>query len=211
MGFPRQEHWRGLPFSSPGDLPDPGNDPRSPALQADSLPSEPPGKFCIWLFIFFNIYTHIYIYVCVYVYIYIYIYAFFPFSCHFPNLSLFCLNFQNKSILFTQILQVALLRGIHTTIWYKNILVIYIYITLKYVNTCVSYVWASQVALVLKNLPANVGDGNRCRFDPWVGKIPWRRARQPTPVFLPGESHGQRSLAGSNPWSHTELDTTEAT
>ena len=36
----------------------------------------------------------------------------------------------------------------------------------------------------------------RCRFDPWVGKIPWRRAWQPTPVFLPGESHGQRNLAG---------------
>ena len=36
----------------------------------------------------------------------------------------------------------------------------------------------------------------RCGFDPWVGKIPWRRARQPTPVFLPGECHGQRSLAG---------------
>ena len=36
------------------------------------------------------------------------------------------------------------------------------------------------------------------RFDPWVGKIPWRRAWQPTPVYLPGESHGQRSLAG---WS----------
>ena len=37
------------------------------------------------------------------------------------------------------------------------------------------------------------------RFDPWVRKIPWRRARQPTPVFLPGESHGQRSLAGCSP------------
>ena len=36
----------------------------------------------------------------------------------------------------------------------------------------------------------------RCRFDPWVGKIPWRRAWQPTLVFLPGESHGQRSLVG---------------
>ena len=38
----------------------------------------------------------------------------------------------------------------------------------------------------------------RCGFDPWVGKIPWRRAGQPTPVFLPGESHGQRSLVGYN-------------
>ena len=37
-------------------------------------------------------------------------------------------------------------------------------------------------------------------FDPWVRKIPWRRAWQPTPVFLPGESHGQRSLAGYSPW-----------
>ena len=44
MGFSGQEYWSGLPFPSPGDLPDPGIEPRSPALQADSLPSEPPGK-----------------------------------------------------------------------------------------------------------------------------------------------------------------------
>ena len=44
MEFSRQEHWSGLPFSSPGDLPNPGTEPSSPALQADSLPSEPPGK-----------------------------------------------------------------------------------------------------------------------------------------------------------------------
>ena len=44
MGFSRQEYWSGLPFPSPGDLPVPGMEPRSPALQADALPSEPPGK-----------------------------------------------------------------------------------------------------------------------------------------------------------------------
>ena len=44
MGFSRQEHWSGLPFPSPRDLPDPGIEPRAPALQADPLPSEPPGK-----------------------------------------------------------------------------------------------------------------------------------------------------------------------
>ena len=49
----------------------------------------------------------------------------------------------------------------------------------------------------------------RCGFDPWVGKIPWRRKWQPTPVFLPGESHGQRSLGGYNPQGLKELDTTE--
>ena len=44
MGFSRQEYWSGLPFPSPGELPDPGIEPRSPALQADALTSEPPGK-----------------------------------------------------------------------------------------------------------------------------------------------------------------------
>ena len=44
MGFSRQECWTGLPFLSPGDLPDPGIEPWSPSLQADALPSEPPGK-----------------------------------------------------------------------------------------------------------------------------------------------------------------------
>ena len=54
-----------------------------------------------------------------------------------------------------------------------------------------------QVALVVRNSPAGAGRCGRRGFDPWVGKIPWRRARQPTPVFLPGKSHGQRSLVGS--------------
>ena len=49
------------------------------------------------------------------------------------------------------------------------------------------------------------------RLDPSVGRIPWRRKWQPTPVFLPGESHGQGSLAGYSPWGHKELDTTECT
>ena len=46
-------------------------------------------------------------------------------------------------------------------------------------------------------------------FDPWVGKIPGSRKWQPTLVLLPGESHGQRSLTGYNPWGHKESDTTE--
>ena len=46
-------------------------------------------------------------------------------------------------------------------------------------------------------------------FNPWVGKISWRRACQPPPAFLPGESHGQRSLVDDRPWSSKELDMTE--
>ena len=65
---------------------------------------------------------------------------------------------------------------------------------------------ASQVTLVIKNPKSK-----RCGFNPWVGRIPWRRARQPIPVFLPGESHGQRILAGYSPWGHEKSDTTEAT
>ena len=49
-----------------------------------------------------------------------------------------------------------------------------------------------------KKLPANAGD-KRCGFHPWVGKSPWRAAQPAIPVFLPGESHGQKSLAGYSP------------
>ena len=46
-------------------------------------------------------------------------------------------------------------------------------------------------------------------FNPWLRKIPWRKERLPTPVSLPGELHGQRSLAGYSPWGRKESDTTE--
>ena len=46
-------------------------------------------------------------------------------------------------------------------------------------------------------------------FHPWVGKVPWRRTWQPTPVFLPREFHGQRSLAGYSPWGRKEMEMTE--
>ena len=49
----------------------------------------------------------------------------------------------------------------------------------------------------------------RPEFDPWVRKIPWSREWQPTPLFLPEEFHGQRSLADYSPWHPKELDTTE--
>ena len=48
-------------------------------------------------------------------------------------------------------------------------------------------------------------------FSPWVGEIPWRRAWQPTPIFLRGEPHGQMSLAGYSPWGPKDSHMTEAT
>ena len=62
---------------------------------------------------------------------------------------------------------------------------------------------ASQVAFMVKNPPVNNRRHQRFRFNPWIRKIPWRRAWQPTLVFLPGElpgeSHGQRNLASCSP------------
>ena len=49
----------------------------------------------------------------------------------------------------------------------------------------------------------------RCRFSPWVGKIPWSRIWQPSPIFLPEKFHGPRSLVGYNPWTCKKSDTTE--
>ena len=72
--------------------------------------------------------------------------------------------------------------------------------------------------LIAKAIPGGVSgkeSAHQCRrckrrgFDPWVRKIPWRRKWQPTPVFLPGEPPGQRSLVGYSSWGHRELDITE--
>ena len=63
---------------------------------------------------------------------------------------------------------------------------------------------ASQVVLVVPTCQCR--RHKRCRLSPWVGKIPWRRKWQPTPVFLPEETHGQRSLVGYGPWGHKESD-----
>ena len=65
--------------------------------------------------------------------------------------------------------------------------------------------WASLVAQMVKNLPAMQETG----FDPGVRKVPWRKEWLPTPVFLPGESHGQKSLAGYSPCGCKESSMTE--
>ena len=74
---------------------------------------------------------------------------------------------------------------------------IYIYMGLP---CLVPYLWSKQRICQQCKRPG---------FNHWVRKIPWRREGLLTPVFLTGESHGQRSLEGHNPWGHKELDTTE--
>ena len=68
--------------------------------------------------------------------------------------------------------------------------------------------WKLGAYLVAQRLKICLECG-RPGFDPWVGKIPWRRKLQPTPVLLPGESHGGRSLVGYSPWGRKDWDKTE--
>ena len=133
MGFFRQEYWSRLPFSPPGDLPDPGIEPVSPCI--------------------------------------------------------------GRQILY------------HWATWEAPILE-------KKLKTLYIHIYKT------KGFPGGASgketacQGRRCErhgFNAWVGKISWRRAWQPTPVFWPGESHGQRSLGGYNPWGQKESDTTKAT
>ena len=87
------------------------------------------------------------------------------------------------------------------------------------INVCFQHAFTQTPTQLLMGFPVS-GSGKepacQCRrhkrdgFDPWVGKIPWRRARKSTLVFLPGEFHGQRTLAGYGPQGHKDSDTTEA-
>ena len=63
----------------------------------------------------------------------------------------------------------------------------------------------------MKNSPTSAGDVKRHGFHPWVRKSPWRREWQLTPVFLLGESYGQKSLVGYSPWGRKDSDMSEAT
>ena len=82
--------------------------------------------------------------------------------------------------------------------------------TIQWLTSCINicHNWASQVVLVVKNPPANAR-GLRDRLSTPGSGIPWRRAWQPTPVFLPREYHGQKSLPGYHPQGCKELDMTE--
>ena len=70
---------------------------------------------------------------------------------------------------------------------------------------CILFLYMCHTSIKISLVAQSIKNRLQCRrpgFDPWVGKISWRRKGQPTPVFLPGKSHGQRSLVGSSPWGH---------
>ena len=154
MGFSKLEYWSWLPCPSPGDLPHPGIEPVYPALWADSLLSEPPGKPP----------DH----------------QGSPFNKYFDGKV-------GEGKLVNCHSNLTLLLSKH----YK------LEVTVRIPR------WHSGKESICQH--------RRRSFDPWVRKIPWSRKWQPTPVFLPGESHGQRSLAGSSPWGCQESDKNKVT
>ena len=79
-----------------------------------------------------------------------------------------------------------------------------------YLKLCI-ILWGLPRGSVVKNQPANVGDAGDGGFDPWVGKTPWRRKWQPSPIFLPGKYLGQRSLAGYSLQGHKRAGHDRAT
>ena len=107
----------------------------------------------------------------------------------------------------------------HGQIVFKSILVILVFSSLKgkYIKIIINLCkWVHNIKGCNLQYFSGGSDGKsiclqcgRPRFDPWVGKILWRRKWQHTPVFLPGKSHGWRSLAGYSPWGCKESDITE--
>ena len=82
---------------------------------------------------------------------------------------------------------------------------------LSYINESTVHGGFSGGSVVKKKICLQCRRCRRCGFDPWFGKIPWRRTWQPTPVCLPAESLRQRNLVNCSPQGHKESDTTEAT
>ena len=195
----------GLPFPSPGDPPAPGIEPGSPALQAHSLHLSYEGSSLIVLVpkIQINIsncptdlVTKI---------------AYSASNWIKANISLpiYFLHSHRTSANFTTTYQVSSIRYtwssifpnclhfMQTLIWRMIILSTHV-ITLPQMFPLVyRCCLGSHGGVVVKNPPVN---GRRCRFDPWVGKMPWRRARQPSPVLPHGQSHAQRSLVVYSSW-----------
>ena len=82
---------------------------------------------------------------------------------------------------------------------------------ISHANDSIQYFWASQVVLVVKNLPANAEDIRDVGSIPGLGRSPEGGHGNPTPASLPGESHGQRNLVGCSPFGRKEWDRTEVT
>ena len=179
MGFPSQEYWTRLPFPSPRDLPDPGIEPGL-LLWRQSLYSL---NTRATLSVYGKMQKSGLIEVIPLIYTSA-IWNWYPvlFYPEFPQ------GLPTGHPLFTDMA---------SNIFHSQVIIYYIY-NIDFPK------WLSG-----KESTCLCRRCRRCGFNPWVRKISWRRKWQPTPVFLPGKSHGQKSLVGYSPWRCRELDMTK--
>ena len=170
LGFPRQKYWSGLPFFPPGDLSDTGIESGSLALQADSLPTEPPGKPLL--------------------------------ASKVSNsmiFDLFHLMLKRRNWMYS--------KQIHRIVFERNKTKLIDSHVNKHCISCSSFFW-----YLLSNYafsPPESLSHTHCQELYMHMNRHLRRQWHPTPVLLPGKSHGRRSLEGCSPWGRWGSDTTE--
>ena len=194
LEFSRREYWSGLPFLSPRDLPNPGIKHGSPTWQADSLPSEPPGKpqyrdflslFLASIFTLSSVISFLK-----------------PVR---PGVSIWVLDIQHGPAWSLAQLQAGRM-GTHG--------VLFLYYGegngTPLQSSCLENPWMEEPGGLQSMGSLRVGHDWTTSHSLFTF-MHWRRKWQPTPVFLPGESQGRGSLVGCSLWGHTELDTAEVT
>ena len=111
---------------------------------------------------------------------------------------------KERLLLHKYLLRWQFLLKLASICWFHYSLHDSAYLKTIYINRASGYM-PNSLAKMVKDLLAM----QKTQVHPWVQRTPWRREWQSTPVFLPGEFHGQRSLAGDSPWGHKESETTE--
>ena len=206
MGFSRQEYWSQLSCPPPGGLPRPGIKPvslKSSALQVDSLllsyKGSPHGLLVTYIFLvnqnLIQLGSHLVIS------LYLVQFAFLSFA------AVHVLRNKTKNILFLCVWIYLKTCAVHTVELASGDFAV----RRVYLSSCILLQGTSGRGASGKELTCQCRRHKRYGFDPWFGMIPWKRTWQSTSVFLHGEFHGQRSLAGCNPRGRKELDMTEVT
>ena len=188
MGFPRQEYWHGLPFLPPRDLPDPGIEPAppvSPALAGGFFTTVPPRKSYSFICGMDTWVSSTFWLLC-------------EWCCYEHGCTNTCLNSCFQCSWAYTLNGVLRLFSRCVFLKYRNTIDFFV---LK-INYCLNFPGGSDG----KSVCLQYG---RPGFNPWAGKILWRRKWQPTPVPLPAKSHGWRSVVDYSPWARKESDTTE--
>ena len=162
--------------------------------------------------IYVCVYTYMYIYMCVCVHIHVYTYVYMyicAYTCVYTRMCVYTYRYVYMCV--------HIYMYVYMCVYTCVCVCVYVYLRalcaklLIYIYIQCEYMWGFPGRASGKEPVCQCRRCRRPRFNPWVRKIAWRRKWQPTSGFLPGKSHGQRSLVDYSPWSCKESGTTEAT